>query len=475
MGQETKQLHYTKQQEQEFYQLLQQETNLLKQWIKAKKFKNSLRVCGYEAEGWIIKEQEGVPYACSDKFLEDVADSHITPELSKFNFEINGNPFPVNKDLPLHLKEDFQFYWKKCSHAAAQQKSRILFIGTYPDLTRIPFGMKQIFPRNRYYAINNRIHSLRKKSAHINIQGRDTLILNTSNIIHEAETTSLQIHLQTDFSEAKDFYNASLIASPIMCALCANSPFVYGKELWDESRIPLFEQVISLDIIQNGQKVSRVGLGHGFVDQCISELFEHNLLHPILLPEIRNKEKKNLQHLLFHNGTIWRWNRPLIGFDEAGNVHFRIEHRVPSSGPSLVDMQANILFFIGLVHLIKNHISRKKLYINFQTLKKFFYLASQFGLSSEMKWLDEKTYKIHHLISEKLITPVKKELNRLSVDNSRTDYLINDVIKNRAASLQNGASWQKAFIHKFGKKFDKMVESYWHNQQKDIPVYQWKV
>ena len=96
-------------------------------------------------------------------------------------------------------------------------------------------------------------HSLRKRPVHIKIKGQETLVLNTSSIIHEAGTTSLQIHLQTDFSEAKDFYNASLIASPIMSALCANSPFVCGKELWDESRIPLFEKVISLEVTQNGK------------------------------------------------------------------------------------------------------------------------------------------------------------------------------------------------------------------------------
>ena len=258
-------------------------------------------------------------------------------------------------------------------------------------------------------------------------------------------TTSLQIHLQVDFSEAKDFYNASLIASPIMSALCANSPFIYGKGLWDESRIPLFEQVISLEVTQNEQQVSRVGLGHGFVKQCVSELFDHNLLHPILLPEVKEEGKEKLQHLLFHNGTIWRWNRPLIGFDEKGDVHFRVEHRVPSAGPTLVDMQANILFFIGLIHLIKKHISAKGLSISFQTLEKFFYQASQFGLSAEIKWLDEKIYKINHLISEKLIAPVEEELNQLSLNNSRTNYLIGDVIKNRAASLQNGSFWQKAF------------------------------
>ena len=474
MGQETEKQHYTKKQEQQFRKLLEEETKLLKQWIKDKHFKNSPRICGYEVEGWIIKER-GLPYACSIKLLESVADPHVTPELSKFNFEINGNPFSVNGDLSHRLEEDFQFYWKKCCDTASQQKGRILFIGTYPDLTRVSFGMNQIYPRNRYYAINSRINSLRKEPIHVEIKGTETLALDTSSIIHEAETTSLQIHLQVGFSDAKDFYNASLLASPIMSALCANSPFVCGKELWHESRVPLFEKIISLDVTQGGKKVSRVGLGYGFVNQCVSELFDHNLLHPILLPEISDEERGKLKHLLFHNGTIWRWNRPLVGFDREGNAHFRIEHRVPSAGPTLVDMQANILFFIGLIHFIEKHISQEGLYMDFQTLEKFFYLASQFGLSAEIKWLDGKTYKISQLIAEKLIAPVREELSSLSLDNSRTDYLINDVIKNRASSLQNGSHWQKSFVHKFGKKFDKLIESYWENQQEDIPVYQWKI
>ena len=113
--------------------------------------------------------------------------------------------------------------------------------------------------------------------------------------------------------------------------------------------------------------------------------------------------------------------------------------------------------------------------MDFHTFEKSFYSASQFGLSAELKWLDGKEYKINQLIEEKLIHLVREELSNLSLNNARTDYLINDVIKNRAASLQNGASWQKSFIHKFGKKFDKLIESYWENQQQNIPVYQWKI
>ena len=474
MGKEIKQKYYTKEQEKKFDALLEKETKLLKKWIKDKRFKNSPKICGYEAEGWIIKEQ-GLPYACSDRFLENVSDAHITPELSKFNFEINGNPFPVDKSLPQNLKEDFEFYWKKCSKAAQREKGRVLFIGIWPNLKQVSFGMRQMYPRNRYYAINQRIHSLRKGSARIQIQGKEKLVLNTSNIIHEAETTSLQIHLQVDFALAKDFYNSSLIASPIMSALCANAPFVYGKELWDESRIPLFEQVIALEAVKEGKAFPRVGLGQDFVKRCVSELFDYNLLHPVLLAEVSEGKTEKLQHLLLHNGTIWRWNRPIISFDKEKNLHFRVEHRVPSAGPSLIDMQANILFFIGLIHGIQKHISRKKLPMDFKALEKSFYQACKQGLSAKMKWLDGNTYTLNHLIAEKLVPLAKEELQKLSLNSSRVDFLMDDVIKNRALSLQNGACWQKAFINKKGKDFCKMVEVYWENQQKNLPVYQWKI
>lgn len=474
MGQETSQSHWTKEQEKEFSSHLKEETKLLKQWIKEGRFKNSPAICGYEAEGWIINER-GLPCALSDKLLSAVSDSHITPELSKFNFEINGNPFCLNSSLTKHLEEDFQFYRDKCAQAAKKHKGKIIFIGTYPDITQVAFGMKQIYPRNRYYAINDRIRSLRKDSiAHIHIKGRETLHVDTLNVMHEAETTSLQIHLQVDFPQAKDFYNASLIASPIMTALCANSPFVCGKELWEESRIPLFEQVISLQSYEKNP-IPRVGLGGGFVQKCVSELFEQNLFHPVLLPEIQKNGKEKLKHLLFHNGTIWRWNRPLIGFNQKGEPHFRVEHRTPSAGPSLVDMQANILFFIGLLYWIKEHIANNGLEMSFSKLKSFFYRAAKLGFLAKALWLDGKNYKMDELILQKLIPAVWEQLKQLSLDNPQSDYLIRDVIKNRAKFRQNGSIWQKAFILKFGKQFDRMIQSYSENQEKNIPIYQWTI
>lgn len=474
MGEEAKQFYYTQQEERAFYLRLQEETKLLKSWIKGGHFQSSPMQCGNEAEGWIIDGQ-GLPFACSDRLLKDINDPRITPELSKFNFEINGSPFAVNHELAHSLEKDFYSCWKKCSDAAARHQGKIILIGTYPDLTQVPFGIDQIFPHKRYHALNDRIQALRKGPARIRIKGREALLFDSTNIVFEAQATSLQIHLQVDLPLAKDFYNAALIISPVMSALCANAPYVFGKELWSESRIPVFEQSVSLRTTSKGRQISRVGLGRDFVQKCIFELFEENLSYPILLPEINSEHREELKHLLFHNGTIWRWNRPIIGIDEKGFPHFRIEHRVPSAGPTLVDMQANILFFIGLIHFVTRYIKDKGIPFTFKELENSFYRCSQLGLASEIKWIDGKVYQVAQLISQKLTPLVWDELRQLSVECGRTDYLINDVIKNRAYFLKNGSAWQKSFISQWGKKFNILMQHYWQYQNEDRPVYQWSI
>ena len=468
MGQDAKQIK-------EFQRCLVDETKLLKSWIQDGHFNHSTPLrCGYEVEGWIIDPQ-GHPYACSEHLLKDAADPNITPELSKFNFEINGHPFPVDDHLPTNLQKDLASYWEKCSHIMAKHQGKILAIGCYPDLSHVSFGKNEISPQKRYLALNHQLQKLRKSPAHIHIEGRESLICEAKDLVFEAQATSLQIHLQVAFPRAKDLYNASLIISPIMSALCANAPYVFGKELWSESRVPIFEQSVSLSSPCNGKKFSRVGLGQGFVQQCISELFEQNLIHPVLLPDKKSERTERLEHMLTHNSTVWRWNRPIIGIDEKGYPHFRIEHRVPSTGPSLVDMQANILFFIGFVHFMERFIREEGLPFTFEEVEKAFYRCSREGIEATITWIDGQTYRVCDLVAKKLAPIVRDELRQLSLTHELTDYLINDVIKNRGQRMQNGSVWQRAFISKFGKDFTNLIQHYWEYQHQNIPISSWEV
>ena len=52
-----------------------------------------------------------------------------------------------------------------------------------------------------------------------------------------------------------------------------------------------------------------------------------------------------LTELRLHNGTVWRWNRPV--YDVVDKPHLRVENRVLPAGPTVVDMMANATFFYG--------------------------------------------------------------------------------------------------------------------------------
>ena len=52
----------------------------------------------------------------------------------------------------------------------------------------------------------------------------------------------MQFHLQVSPTAFPRFWNAAQSIAGVQVALGANSPFLLGKELWRETRIPLFEQ-----------------------------------------------------------------------------------------------------------------------------------------------------------------------------------------------------------------------------------------
>ena len=60
----------------------------------------------------------------------------------------------------------------------------------------------------------------------------------------EACTTSFQLHYQVSADEFAHLYNiAQVLAAPVLsCA--TNSPLLFGRQLWRETRIALFEQSV---------------------------------------------------------------------------------------------------------------------------------------------------------------------------------------------------------------------------------------
>jgi hypothetical protein len=288
----------------------------------------------------------------------------------------------------------------------------------------------------------------------------------------ESAATSFQVHLQVDVSQAAALYNLSKIVSAPIVAVSANSPYLFGHDLWDETRIPLFEQAISVGA---SDLTKRVSFGIRYVYASMMENFSANLQrYPVLLPLLMDEPSERLPHLRLHNGTIWRWNRPLIGFDEQGVPRLRIEHRVIPAGPSIVDSIANAAFYFGLVIGLLERERQPSERLSFDHARSNFYAAACVGLEAEVTWFDGKRGPVDQLITEQLLPMARAGLARLGVDAGEIDHWLG-IIAQRVIKRQNGAAWQRAWVACHGREFHGLMQEYLTHQESGKAVHEWPV
>jgi hypothetical protein len=260
-----------------------------------------------------------------------------------------------------------------------------------------------------------------------------------------------------------------------MVAISANAPYLFGKDLWAETRIPVFEQSVDVGGFSGAAKgpVRRVSFGTGYARDSLMECFNENQQHfPVLLPMLFDEPENQLHHLALHNGTIWRWNRPLIGFDADGTAHLRIEHRVMPSGPSIVDNIANIAFFYGLVHYYASRDIAPESLIEFAQAKDNFYNAARYGLNSKISWIDCDRCNVQQLILNQLLERAESGLQALQIDRRDIDYYLG-IIQHRAEQKQTGSDWQRQFVQQHNASMQQLTQTYYHNQQTGEPVHCW--
>ncbi|MBT4791786.1 MAG: hypothetical protein HON90_09460 [Halobacteriovoraceae bacterium] len=477
MGKEIQSGGYTDEDIAIFKQNLRKETDLLKSWFDNKSFVKDMNMTGIELEAWLVDENM-LPDPFSNEFLSLMNNSQVVPEIAQFNFEINSNPYHIEKNVLTNLANELEGIWKKCEKTALLEQRHAMLIGTLPSLRPNMLSLEHLSPQNRYAVMNERVMQMRdNKPLYVRLEGKDNLYMYMDSVIAECAATSLQIHLSVNQNNAKRYYNASMIASPFLIALSANSPYFFGKELWDESRIAVFEQVVNLEINAGpGKTIKRVTLGNGYIKDSLFELFEENINdYPILLADHCDSDPKELNHLNLHNGTIWRWNRPIIGVTEEGQPHMRIEQRTPSAGPTIVDSIANTAFYIGLVDYLANMETVPEDVISFDEAIHNFYKASRQSFFCKVRWVDGKLHDIRELLLYEIFPYAKQALLKRGIDKADVEYYMDGVIHPRLKKGVNGAVWQKAFIHMHGVRFQELMENYMENQYSGKSVHEWEI
>ena len=469
MGDEIKVRHFEADHFSQFRIRLEEETNQLASLFSNQQISQRGDILGFELEVCII-DQNGEPLGINQRFLDELNNPLVVPELAEFNVEVNGSPVSLQGRVFSRLLDEVTTTWSECARCAEVLNARLVMIGILPTIRPSLLNSNHMSDMVRYYALNDRVMALRDGAPlDIEIEGEDLLTMRHGDVMLESATTSFQIHLQCKPDRAARDFNAALVASGPMVALSANSPSLFGKFLWHETRIPLFEQAVNLGPLYK----TRVGFGSDYVNESLMEVFHENRKdHVLLLPYVQSDPVMNFAHLRFQNGTIWRWNRPLIGFDYDGQPHLRIEHRVVPAGPTLMDCVANQAIFIGMVRALSDQYSDLTQTIPFESAQHNFYAAARSGLDAQFQWIDGESKSAQQVILEDLLPQSRAALLEQAIPKEEINLFL-DVVEKRVESGQTGAVWQQNWVKRHQGNMNDLTCAYAERQESGQAVHEW--
>ena len=476
MGQDIERTRFDRHDFSRFEARLRAETEVLHELVEQRRLSSHAPVAGLELEAWLI-DRQGRPAPCNDAFIERLGSPDVVTELGRFNIELNVPPQPVAGDGLGRLAADLEQTWRRCAEVASAMGLKVVAIGILPTVTDADLTMANLSDRARYRALNQQVLRQRHgRPIRLDIAAPDggALHVEHRDVMLEAAATSFQVHLQVPADEIVRTYNASLLASAPVVALTGNSPLLFGRRLWQETRIPLFEQAINIGAREDGAHapLGRVCFGSSYAGYSLVECFRENIerFEPLLPVEI-DEPAARLAHLRLHNGTIWRWNRPLVGFDADRRPHLRVEHRPMAAGPTIVDMMANLAFAIGLVTALATESAAPESRLPFDAARRNFYEAARLGLDSRLRWLDGESCAATDLLAA-LVPRARAGLATLGVEPSLAGGWM-DLIEARVAARATGARWQLARLAALGGDLAALTLDYAARQAEGAPVHRW--
>jgi hypothetical protein len=447
-------------------------------------------VTGLEIEINLI-DRRGEPAMCNAEVLALTGDSTLQAELGLFNLELNVPPHMIAGDGFEQYERLVVASLETAGAKAKDLDAALVLIGILPTVTPAHTVLENISANPRYRILNEQIIDSRGDDVFINIRGVERLQLTTESILPEAANTSAQLHLQVTPATFASYWNASQAIAGAQVAVGANSPFLFGRRLWDETRVALFEQATDtrLEELKNQAVRPRVWFGERWITS-IFDLFEENVRYfPALLPICDDEDPADvvaaggvprLAELRLHNGTVYRWNRPVydIGGD-YGRPHLRVENRVLPAGPTVVDMLANAAFYFGLSRSFAEADRPVWSQLPYTTAEQNFYLACRGGLSANQYWPGEGEVRVTDLVLEQLLPAAYEGLDRFGVDPAIRDRLLG-IVERRCALGRNGAVWQSRTVaaleaggHDRTSALREMLLRYTDLMRTNEPVHTW--
>jgi CBS domain-containing protein len=413
-------------------------------------FESGVRRIGAEQEMFLVNEGWR-PAPVALELLERLGEP-FTTELALYNLEANLRPRVLRGSCFSELEEELRDVVGRARSAAADIGAEVVLAGILPTLLRSDVTIDSITPRERYYALNEALTKLRGGEPHrLRIEGIDELYIEDDSVILESCNTSFQVHLQVGAAEFAGVYNVAQVAAAPVMAAAVNSPILFGKHLWDETRIALFQQSVDArsGTLHVRELSPRVRFGEGWLHESVIELFQEDIARFRVLLAIDVEEDPmevlrrggapKLQALQLHNSTVYRWHRPCYG-RMGGTPHLRIECRVLPAGPTVLDEVANAAFWSGLVLGARGQYGDVRSRIDFADAKANFLASARHGLEAGFRWLDGRTIGARLLILEEALPLARTGLAEAGVAAANIDRYLG-VIEGRVTSGTTGARW----------------------------------
>src|SRR5215213_4208453 len=472
-----------------FIKCLLNDIGALKKMIAAGMIESDVRRIGAEQELFLVNAAWR-PAPVAMDVLSKMSDPHYTNEIALFNLEINLDPLVFGGDCLSTMEHRISEMVDKARAAANSCQADVALTGILPTIRKSDLELGNMTPKPRYFALNNALKNLRGAAYELKIKGIDELIIKHDSWMLEACCTSFQVHFQVGADEFAGLYNtAQAITAPVLAA-AANSPLLFGRRLWRETRIPLFEQSIDTRNASYHlrERSPRVSFGNRWVEQSALELFEEDISRFRVLLGARPEEDPfrvldqglapQLSALRIYNGTVWRWNRPCYGITD-GRPHLRIEARAFPSGPTVLDEVANAAFFFGLMSGFSSDCRDVRESMEFDDAKSNFMAASQLGLDAQFAWMRGRMIPARELILRQLLPIAREGLLRADISPSDIDRYLG-VIEERVGSGQTGSQWLLGSLSEMRKHgtlneaLTSLVAATVENQQGGEPVHKWR-
>tara|TARA_R110002096_G_scaffold173781_2_gene348026 strand:+ start:191996 stop:193960 length:1965 start_codon:yes stop_codon:yes gene_type:complete len=463
----------------------------LEYMLEHKMFETGITRIGAEQELAFVDEAMR-PAPLGPEVLEIINERKATTEIGRFNLEFNCDPKVFTRSMLSDLHAELEELMTKAQDASTKLGAIPILIGIVPTLQQEHLSREYITPKPRYYALDERITQARGGRYDIRIKGIDEINFSHDSVMLEALNTSLQLHYQVDPDDfAISFNVAQAVTAPVLAA-AANSAVLFGKRLWHETRIAIFEQTVDTsgqDIPTSRDMVKRVRFGECWVESSVLELFRadiarfRNLFKADAVEDslamAERGEIPKLYALQTYNSTLYRWNRPCYGITD-GKPHLRIENRVLPAGPTIVDEIANAAFWFGLMKRMPKVYPDLTKRLSFADAKANFVSAARSGLDFKMRWLDGQVIPVRDLILGELVPMAIQGLRDASIDSNDIDKYMN-IISERTETGRNGARWMLSsveHIHDHGTRSERLstlTAGTITRQQAGHPVHEWSV